>query len=176
MATPSNDHLPAERTHAATPAVADRFENPGLPPHIPRRADVDERAARRAALQVVVLFTLSALASIAFVVLFFAMDPELKGYVIGIGQMNLYHLALGLTMAVSLLGIGFGAIHWAKTLMPDEEVVEERHLQASPEEDRSSVAQTLSHGYRSAQLNRRTAILGAGAGAMGLFALPLILP
>jgi ubiquinol-cytochrome c reductase iron-sulfur subunit len=30
-------------------------------------------------------------------------------------------------MALGMLGIGFGAVHWAKTLMPDEEVVEERH-------------------------------------------------
>ena len=41
------------------------------------------------------------------------------------------NLALGVTLAVSLLGIGLGAVHWAKTLMPDEEVVEERHPQRS---------------------------------------------
>ena len=39
------------------------------------------------------------------------------------------NLVLGLTWASRLLGIGIGAVHWAKTLMPDEEVVEERHLQ-----------------------------------------------
>ena len=167
--------------HDDTPALVheetgDRFANPGLPPHRPRRADVDEKAARRAAMQVVLLFTMSALASIAFLVAYYVIDPNLKGTIIGLGEMNLYHAALGVTMGLSLLGIGLGAIHWAKTLMPDTEVIEERHPQASPDEDRDSVARTLSHGYRSSQLNRRTAILGAGAGALGLFALPLVVP
>lgn len=176
MATDHHDpHLPVAVQDGA-PINEDRFTNPGMPPHIPRRADVDEKAAKRASLQVVVLFTVSALASIAFLVAYFAMDPHLKGSIIGIGELNLYHAVLGVTMGLSLLGIGLGAIHWAKTLMPDAEVVEERHPQASSEEDRVGVAQVLSHGYRSSQLNRRGAILGAGAGALGLFALPLVVP
>ncbi|WP_130013306.1 ubiquinol-cytochrome c reductase iron-sulfur subunit [Serinicoccus sediminis] len=171
-----DDTAPAVRDEAAAPARAETFENPGLPPHVPRRADVDPKAAKRAEIQVVVLFTLSALASIAFVVAYFAIDQDLKGYLLGIGEINLYHLAIGLTMGVSLLGIGLGAIHWAKTLMPDEEVVEQRHPQASTEEDRLVVGQTLSHGWRSSQLNRRSALLGSAGGALGLFALPLVLP
>ena len=175
----THDDRPVTTDAAGQPGTAvstERFENPGLPPHVPRRADVDPKAADRASLQVVVLFTLSALASIAFVVAYYAIDPGLKGYVLGIGEMNLFHLALGVTMGISLLGIGLGAIHWAKTLMPDEEVVEERHPQASDEEARTAVGQTLSHGWRSSQLNRRTAILGSAGGALGLFALPLVLP
>ncbi|MFX0537299.1 Rieske 2Fe-2S domain-containing protein [Ornithinimicrobium sp. Y1847] len=154
----------------------DQFANPGLPPHVPRRADVDEKAARRASVQVVTLFTLSVLGSIGFLVAYYVIDPNLKGHIIGIGEVSLFHVALGLCMAFSLLGIGFGAIHWAKTLMPDEEVVEYRHVQASDEETRNDVAQTLSHGFRASQLNRRTAILGSAAGALGLFALPLVVP
>ena len=50
--------------------------------------------------------------------------------------MNLSHPALGVTMGLSLLGSGLGAIHWAKTLMPDEESVELRHAQAAPAVDR----------------------------------------
>ncbi|PZU45580.1 MAG: ubiquinol-cytochrome C reductase [Arsenicicoccus sp.] len=177
MTTPHHDDTtPAVRDSHASPARTDRFENPGLPPHVPRRADVDPKAAKRAEVQVVAMFTMSALASIAFVVAYFAIDPDLKGYLLGIGEMNLYHLALGVTMGLSLLGIGLGAIHWAKTLMPDEEVIEERHPQASGEEDRLVVGQTLSHGWRSSQLNRRSAILGSAGGALGLFALPLVLP
>ena len=171
MATYDND-LPA----LSGTAPQDRFTNPGLPPHVPRRADVDEKAARRAATQVVVLFTISAISSILFLVAYFAIDPELKGTIIGIGEVNLFHVVLGLTMGLSLLGIGLGAIHWSKTLMPDVEQVEERHPQTSPDDDRQAVAQTLSHGWRSSQLNRRTAILGSAGGALGLFALPLVVP
>lgn len=154
----------------------DRFPNPGFPPHRPRRADVDEAAARRASTQVVTLFTISALSSIAFLVAYYVIDPNLKGTLIGIGEVNLFHAVLGLTMGLSLLGIGVGAVHWAKTLMPDEEVVEERHPMASSEEDRAAVGAQLSHGWRGSQLNRRSAILGSAGGALGLFALPLVVP
>jgi ubiquinol-cytochrome c reductase iron-sulfur subunit len=167
-------------THDNTPAVLqgteDRFPNPGLPPHVPRRSDVDESAANRSAFQVVVLFSLSALASIAFLVAYYVIDPELKGSIIGIGEVNLFHVALGLTMGVSLLGIGLGAVHWAKTLMPDEEVVEARHSLRTSDEERQEVARQLSHGWRGTQLNRRTALLGSAGGALGLFALPLVVP
>ncbi len=37
------------------------------------------------------------------------------------------NVALGVDAGRRLLGIGLGAVHWAKTLMPDEEIVEERH-------------------------------------------------
>lgn len=170
MATQEN--LPAPVTEEGL----GRFSNPGMAPHRPRRADVDEKAATRASTQVVILFTISALSSIAFLVAYYVIDPTLKGSIIGIGELNLFHAVLGVTMALSLLGIGLGAIHWAKTLMPDEEVIEERHPQSSPQEDREGVSQILSHGFRSSQLNRRTALLGSAAGALGLFALPLVVP
>ena len=168
-------------THDNVPALVedtspDKFPNPGLEPHRPRRGDLDEGASNRSATQVVVMFTISALASIAFLVAYYVIDPNLKGSIIGIGEVNLFHTVLGLTMGLSLLGIGVGAVHWAKTLMPDEEVVEERHAQASPEDDREAVAWQLSHGWRSSQLNRRSALLGSAGGALGLFALPLVVP
>jgi ubiquinol-cytochrome c reductase iron-sulfur subunit len=168
-------------THDNVPAVVDdtaqdRFTNPGLPPHRPRRADVDPRASRRAAFQVVTLFTISALGSIGFLVAYYVVDPNLRGTIVGIGEINLFHAILGLTMAASLLGIGLGAVHWAKTLMPDEESVEDRHPPAATAEEKQDVAQQLSHGWRSSQLNRRTAILGSAGGALGLFALPLVVP
>ena len=51
-------------------------------------------------------------------------------------------------MALGLLGIGFGAVHWAKTLMPDEEVVEERHPLRATDESRDRVVEVLSGGRR----------------------------
>nr|WP_228386395.1 Rieske 2Fe-2S domain-containing protein [Ornithinicoccus halotolerans] len=153
--------------------MPDRFENPGMPPHAPRRADVDPRAAKRAERQVASLFLLSILGTLGFLVAYFAIDPEARGHVPGIGLMSLYHLALGLTLAISLLGIGFGAVHWAKTLMPGEEIAEERHPQRSDEETRDAAAQILSDGYRGAQLHRRPLLLFTAGGALALFALPL---
>ncbi|WP_109472997.1 ubiquinol-cytochrome c reductase iron-sulfur subunit [Ornithinimicrobium cavernae] len=176
----SDDQIAVHDPHAkpATYVEADavdRFENPGLPPHRPRRADVDEQAAKRAERQVATMFTLSILGTLGFLVCYFVVDPELRGSLLVIGEMNLYHLILGLTMAASLLFIGLGAVHWAKTLMPDTEVVEERHLQASDQESRDEAAGILSDGYRSAQLHRRPVLLLTAGGALSLFALPMAL-
>ncbi|NLG21074.1 MAG: Rieske (2Fe-2S) protein [Actinomycetales bacterium] len=176
----SDDQIAVHEPHAkpttyVEPGPADRFENPGLPPHRPRRADVDDAAAKRAERQVTTLFGLSILGTLGFIVAYFLVDPNLRASILVIGHVNLYHVILGLTMAISLLGIGLGAVHWAKTLMPDTEIVEERHLQASDQEARDEAAGILSQGYRSAQLHRRPMLLLTAGGALGLFALPMAL-
>ena len=176
----SEDQIAVRDPHASPTTYVEgetgnRFENPGLPPHRPRRADVDERAAKRAERQVSTMFALSMLATLGFLVAYFAVSPDLRGSILLIGEMNLYHAILGLCLAVSLLGIGFGAVHWAKTLMPDTEVIEERHVQASDQATRDEAAGILSEGYRSAQLHRRPMLLLTAGGALSLFALPLAL-
>jgi ubiquinol-cytochrome c reductase iron-sulfur subunit len=153
-----------------------RFADPGLPPHIPRMADLDEKAAKRAEKQVATLFGLSSLFAIVFVVAYFAIDPEQGVFIPGIGEASLYNVVLGVSMAIALLGIGVGAVHWAKTLMPDTEMIEERHPLRAREEDRRRVVDNLMEGGDSAQLTRRPVILYSLLGALGLFALPLLLP
>lgn len=177
----TDENLPAgQDAKGSLPAKAsntlpDRFEDPGLPPHIPRRADVDEKAAKRAEKQVVALFTISVLGTLIFLVSYFAIDLDARAYIIGIGEVSLYHVVLGLSMTLSMGGIGFGAVHWAKTLMPDTEVVEERHLQASSEEDREGAAAILRSGWQGSQLGRRPLILQSAGAALGLFSIPLVL-
>lgn len=157
-----------------SPALPDRFDNPGLPVHVPRRADVDEKAATRAERQVVGLFGLSVVGTLGFLVAYLLMDPQARTFIYFIGEINLYHATLGLTLGLALMGIGLGAVHWAKTLMSDEEVVEERHPQAGTDEERAKAAGLLSYGWRTSQLNRRPLILGVGGAALSLFALPLV--
>ena len=113
-----------EVSAAAAGTLPQRFEDPGLPPHVPRQADLDEAAAKRAERQVTVMFGLSIVSTLAFLVAYFAVDQRSTVFFPGIGSTNAYHLLLGVTMALSLLMIGLGAVHWAKTLMPDHEVVE----------------------------------------------------
>ena len=55
-------------------------------------------------------------------------------------------------MAIALFCIGAGAIHWAKTLMPDEEVVVQRHEFRSDDEDRSDFVKTVKEGAENAGL------------------------
>ena len=149
------------------------FENPGLPPHIHRAADDDPRAAKRAERQVAALFTLSIIGTLGFIVSYFAVPNDTTVFIPFIGKTILLNILLGVTLAVSLLGIGFGAVHWAKTLMSDEEVIEERHPIASSDEDRPKAVGILNAGAEQAQLKRRPILKATGATAMGLFALPL---
>ena len=153
-----------------------RFENPGFPPHALRGADLDAAAAKRAERVVGGLFLLSILGTVGFVVAYLAIGQHDTVFVPFIGQMNAQHLALGLTMAASLLGIGLGAVHWAKTLMPDHEEVEMRHPMRSSEEAREQFVEILADGYSSSQLNRRPFMKYALGGALGLFAVPVVLP
>ena len=153
--------------------VPEHFENPGHPPHVLRWADVDPKAAARAERQVAGLFLLSILGTLGFIVAYFWMDPDAVGTIPGIGSQNLYHLVLGVTMALSLLGIGLGIVHWSKTLMDDHEVTEERHVLAADAETRQGFADTVAEGLESSQITRRPLIKYTLGGAMGLFALPL---
>jgi ubiquinol-cytochrome c reductase iron-sulfur subunit len=158
----------------ATRELPARFKNPGLPAHVHRLADHDGDAGKRAERQVATLFGVSMLATVAFIVAYFAIDHTTDVFVPGIGGVNLLHLALGVTMAVSLLGIGFGVVHWAKVIMPDEEIVEERHLQRSSDANRTKAAGLIVGGGEMAQLGRRPLIRNSLLGALGLFALPFV--
>ncbi|GAB77638.1 menaquinol-cytochrome c reductase iron-sulfur subunit precursor [Austwickia chelonae] len=155
-------------------AVTDRFENPGLPPHVLRHADVDERAAKRAERQVAGLFVLSIVGTIGFLVAYFTVPMNHMVFVPFFGNLDLLHTLFGIFLGLSLLGIGLGAVHWAKTLMPDEEVVEHRHPTVSSEEDRRGVLDTLHRGMEQSQLGRRKLIRTAGGISLGIFALPLL--
>ncbi|WP_018156189.1 ubiquinol-cytochrome c reductase iron-sulfur subunit [Demetria terragena] len=156
---------------AATPPA--HFPNPGLPPHIHRHGDDDEAAAKRSEMQVAGLFTMSMVATVLFAVAYFAIDEDATISLPIIGITGALHTALGVTMALSLLGIGLGAIHWAKTLMSDEEVIEERHEQRSDDEARAGFQAILEEGAESAQIKRRPLIKYSLGGALGLFAVPL---
>ena len=153
--------------------AVDLFENPGLPPHVHRLADDDEKAARRAERQVATMFGLSMLGALVFVVAYFVVPDEATFYFPGIGIASTQNTVLGQTLGNSILMIGLGAVHWAKTLMPDTEMVEERHEQASSPAERAKAVAAVTSGATVAQLPRRPLITYSLVGALGLFALPL---
>ena len=163
-----------EGHHLGSGGLPERFEDPGLPAHVHRLADDDDAAGRRAERQVAAMFGISMLATLAFIVAYFAIDYTADVFVPGIGSVNLLHLALGVTMGISLLGIGAGAVPWAKVIMPDTEIVEERHLQRSSPENRKKAADLILGGGEVAQLGRRPLLRNSLLGALGLFALPFV--
>jgi ubiquinol-cytochrome c reductase iron-sulfur subunit len=93
------------------------------------------------------------------------------------GSTNAKQLFLGLGMAISLFFIGMGAVHWAKMLMPDNEVIAHRHELRSEEVDREDFVKTVKEGAAAAGLGRRSLIkrsLGAALGLVGLTPLLLL--
>ena len=145
--------------------------DPGLPPHTPRLGDSDPKAAKRSERIVAGLFGLSVIGSILVVVSFFVVKPE--GTVESIQRSNMF---LGLGLALALGGIGFAAVHWAKSLMNDHEKVEERHPQRSSEEDRAGAVAVLKEGAEDSGIARRSALKGGLITALALLPLPIALP
>ena len=161
--------------HGAAVAVADDpFADPGLPAHRPRRTDIDTRAAKRAERQVAILFMTSVVATIAFVVAYVAFPHADKTVnVFPIGPTSISNLTLGLALGVSMFCIGAGAIHWARTLMTDEEMIQERHPMRSSDEDRAEAIAQLQAGVDDSGIARHPLIRRTLLAALG--ALPLLL-
>ncbi len=149
--------------------------DPGLPPHVYRRADTEPALAKKAERQVATLFGLSALSTIAFIASFVGIKKDVFIFVPLFGSTQAQQLALGTTLALSLFLIGAGAVHWAKTLMPDHEVVQERHELRSSDEDRQGVIDVFHEGAEAAGLGRRSLIKRTLLGSMGLVTLTPIL-
>ncbi|AZP17200.1 Rieske 2Fe-2S domain-containing protein [Streptomyces aquilus] len=165
------ENLPAEQdAHGAVSVADDKdpFADPGLPPHEHRVQDIDERAARRSERTVAMLFTLSMLATIGFIAAYVGVPHDKAIYVFPIGHINALNFSLGLTLGVALFAIGAGAVHWARTLMSDVEMVDERHpIEASPEV-REKVFDDWKQGAKESALGRRKLIRNTMLGALTL--------
>ena len=152
------------------------IKDPGLPDHVHRKADTDPAAADRAERQVAVLFGISALGTVLLIVSYVFIPDDLFIFIPVMGNQNAHQLGLGLGMAISLFFIGMGAIHWAKTLMPDTEVIAERHEFRSPDSDRKDFVDAVKSGAGASGLGRRSLIKRSLGAALGLSALsPLLL-
>jgi ubiquinol-cytochrome c reductase iron-sulfur subunit len=151
------------------------IKDPGLPAHVHRKTDTDPAAANRAERQVAILFGVSALGTVLLIASYFIPD-DIFIFIPIMGNQNAHQLGLGLGMAISLFFIGLGAIHWAKTLMPDTEVVAQRHEFRSPDSDRKEFVEAVKSGAAASGLGRRSLIKRSLGAALGLSALsPLLL-
>jgi ubiquinol-cytochrome c reductase iron-sulfur subunit len=167
--TEQTEHV-AEVAHAnGTVAVPDEpLADPGLPPHEPRRQDVDERAARRSERTVALLFTVSMLATVGFIAAYATIPIDEIVYIFPFGHVSGLNFALGLTLGLALFCIGAGAVHWARTLMSDVEMPEERHAVEAPEDTRAHVIEEFKKGARESQFGRRTLVRRTMYGALGV--------
>ncbi|MDJ1136502.1 cytochrome bc1 complex Rieske iron-sulfur subunit [Streptomyces iconiensis] len=166
----SDENLPSaqEPGHGAVARKDDPFADPGLPPHEPRIQDIDEKAARRSERAVAFMFTLSMLATVAFIASYVAFPIDKIIFVWPLGHVSALNLALGLTLGIALFCIGAGAVHWARTLMSDEEMIDERHTVAAEPAVREQVLADFKQGAKESAMGRRKLIRNTMFGAVAL--------
>jgi ubiquinol-cytochrome c reductase iron-sulfur subunit len=153
------------------------IKDPGLPAHVHRKADHDPVAEKRAERQVAILFLISALGTVLFIFSYYFISTNTFIFLPVLGSTNAHQLGLGIGLATALFFIGAAAIHWAKTLMPDEEVIAMRHTMRSDDEDREAFVATVKERAGAAGLGRRSLIkrsMGLSLGLIGLSPLVLL--
>ena len=154
-----------------------KFEDPGLPEHVHRKADHDENAAKAAEKKVAILFVISALGTLLLIGSYYFVKSTTFLFLPIMGDTNAQQLGIGAGLGIALLFIGLGAIQWARTLMPDTEVVAERHEFRSEDKDREDFVATVKDRAGAAGLDRRSLIkrsLGLAVGLVGLSPLVLL--
>ncbi|HEV3360104.1 MAG TPA: ubiquinol-cytochrome c reductase iron-sulfur subunit [Pseudonocardiaceae bacterium] len=128
------------------------------------------RAERRAERVVAFWFILAALGALGFIAVFgwwpwTYQDPGHQFWY------NLYTPLIGLTLGITVLGLGIGVLVYVKKFVPHEVAVQERHDGPSAEIDRQTVLAELADAGVRSTIARRSLIkrsAGAAAGLMGL--------
>jgi len=153
-----------------------KFSDPGLPEHQHRKSDSDPRAEKRAEQQVAILFVISALGTVLTIASYIFIKQGHFIYLPVLGDVESSQLFLGLGLTISLLFIGLAAVQWARRLMPDTEVIAERHEFRSEEIDRKEFVETVKERAGAAGLGRRSLIKRSMGLALGLIGLtPLVM-
>ncbi|NUP50865.1 MAG: Rieske (2Fe-2S) protein [Catenulispora sp.] len=144
----STDHLPesvggaGHGTLTKDAAADDPFKDPGLPEYRPRVTDLDPKAAKRAERQVALLFLISIAGLVGSLFCYTFISNTAVVRVTGLGTVNANNLALGLCLGFAFLAMGSGAIHWARTLMTDVDLVQYRHeMKSDPEATAEAVSE-----------------------------------
>lgn len=168
---PDKNGLPGSeiiKAESKAPVVAKNID------HYPRRTDIDPRAAKRAERQVAAMFTLSGLFTILFVVAYVAIPASSRVALPLFGVTSTSNLILGTTFGLAILLIGIGAIHWAKKLMSDVELVQERKEIRPKLEEQQAAMELARIGADESGIKERKLIRRSLLGALALFPLPFL--
>lgn len=164
---------------AVAPKEGGGFPNPGLPPHIHRQTDHSRSAEKRAERMVAAMFLLSVIGTVIFILAYFLVTPEDTNIFAEPGTPSALwwsNLVTGLGLAISVFFIGAAAVHWAKTLMPDEEWVEERHDIRSSDETRAVAAEMITSGLAESGIARRPVIVTAMVASLAALPIAVLAP
>ena len=145
----------------------DAVADPGIEPHRIRMTDKSEKHEKSAVRQVATLFTISMLGSALALWAYFAFPISED-----LTTVRVNTLLLGIGITLGLMGIGIGAVHWAKTLMPENEVSEERHLARGSDEKRAAAVEIINLANQESGFSRRKLIRRTLYGALAFFPLP----
>ncbi|MEY4262477.1 MAG: hypothetical protein RLY88_185 [Actinomycetota bacterium] len=172
MSKKVTDSSDSEHDYSAGLAVipADKIQDPGLEVHRVRMTDKSKKHEKAAVRQVAALFLASVVGSAFAIYAYFAFPLTND---LGTVRNNTVLLGLGITLG--LLGIGIGAVHWAKTLMPDNEVAEPRHQTRGSEEVRARAVEIIKLADSESGFSRRKLIRRSLYTALALFPLPAIM-
>ncbi len=148
--------------------------DPTVSTHVSYHDDLrsDPRRAKRAEQAVAALFLLSVVGTVGFIATYVWWPFEY-----GEDGWEFYTPLLGIFFTLALTGIGAGAILWAKTLMVDDETIQERHLLSSSDEDKEGAVAILKEGLEDTGLPRRSLLRNSlllGGGALAILPLPLV--
>lgn len=165
----SEKNLPSVQDSTTVAEVDERpFADPGIPHHEPRIQDIDEKAAKHSERVVAFFFVVSMLATVAFIASFVAFPVDRTFYLFPLGHISALNFSLGLSLGIALFCIGAGAVHWSRTLMSGEEMVQERHpIEATPEL-KAEALEEFSQGAADSGLGRRKLIRNTMFGALAL--------
>ncbi|GAB3617603.1 Rieske 2Fe-2S domain-containing protein [Okibacterium endophyticum] len=162
-------HSSAESAGTAV-VVSDAIENPGHPAHRSRVTDLDPKKDKKAERTVYTLFYLSIAGSIFAIAAYMAFPIEPENLL----SVRLNNMFVGLGMALALLGIGIGAVHWGKALMADHESVDERHPVRGTDTTRARAVEIFDEANQESGFGRRSLIRNSLIGALLVFPLPAV--
>ena len=171
-----HDGKAVEKSEAYTPSpgtavvVADTIQNPGFPPFRARVTDLDPKKEKAAVRTVSGLFVLSIIGSVLAVTAYIVV-PIIPGDMLSVRLNNLF---LGLGMSIGLLGIGIGAVHWAKALMDGHDLIDQRHETRGSDKTREAAVEVFRLGNAESGFGRRSLIRNTLIGALVVTPLPAI--
>jgi ubiquinol-cytochrome c reductase iron-sulfur subunit len=160
-------HMPSAGIAVVTD---DAVQNPGFPPHRPRVADLDPKKERQQERRVGALFLLSIVGTIAAITAYIVV-PIVPGDMLSVRLSNLF---LGASIALALLSIGIGAVHWSKSLMDGHDMVEQRHGTRGTDETRAKAVEVFHLGNKESGFTRRKLIRNSLIGALVVSPLPAV--
>ncbi|WP_082034666.1 cytochrome bc1 complex Rieske iron-sulfur subunit [Nigerium massiliense] len=173
--TRNNDLTPARSEQSDDDEAWDQYpvENPGIEPHVERYTDVNKAAGDRAYRKVITMFALVPILAILFVVVYFAVPKDAAISLLGT-DFKAQTLLFGLTGGLAVLLIGVAAVTWARDIMGDHEISEERHPAGTDPADRKDALAMVNAGVSESNVGRRKLLLGGLGGALGIVAVPAI--